>query len=133
MSKDFVIQSLELVAERSGDITSLIYQKYFERCPDSAAVMSHLDETTKGKMMDEVYPLSMVSDYVTESEYLYWEVVNHESAYDVRPHMYEGLFSAIVEAVSEALGLDWNTAIASAWETRCDNLQHEILGRFRSI
>jgi len=126
MSKDFVVESLELVAERSGDITPLIYKRYFERCPDSEVVISHLDEVTMGKMMDEVYRLLMVSDYVTESEYLNWEIANHESAYDVQPHMHNELFTAILEVVREALGLDWNTVIADAWETRCDNLQHEI-------
>ena len=132
MSEDFVVECLELVAEKAGDITPVIYEKYFERCPDSAAVMSHLDETTMGKMMDEVYRLIMVADCASESDYLNWEVVNHEFAYSVEPHMYEGLFAAMTEAVSEALGVDWNTAMESAWKARCDDLRREIVRRFTS-
>ena len=133
MSEDFVVDSLELVAEKAGDITPLIYQKYFECCPDSAAVMLHLDETTMGKKMEEVYRLMVVADYATESDYLTWEVVNHESAYNVEPHMYEGLFSAMTEAVREVLWVDLNIAIESAWKARCDDLRHEIVRRFTSF
>lgn len=130
MPDDPILTSLEVAVENSGDITPLVYEKYFARCPDSSALMSHMDDITKGKMMDEVYRLVMTEDYIAESDYLNWEVQNHEYAYNVEPHMYESLFTALVEAVRESVGSQWSSDMETAWLTRCDELRNEIVKRF---
>ena len=130
MSEDTIHHSFELIADRVGDITPQVYEKYFSTCPDSEALLLHLDDVTRGKMMDEIYRLMMVDDYKQESDYLNWEVVNHEAAYSVEPHMYEGLFDALINVVSEALGSDFTPQVAEAWQQRTAALQKEILSRF---
>ena len=127
---DIVVESLSLVAEKAGDITPAIYETYFKRCPESAAVMSHCDPATMGKMMEEVYRLMMVSDYSGEEQYLNWEVINHEQAYNVASHMYEGLFTAMLDTVRETLAEQWNISMESAWSGKCHDLQREIVQRF---
>ncbi len=130
-SKDYVIaESLSLVAERAGDVTSVIYEKYFMRCPSAEEVMSHLDAQVLGKMMEEVYRLLMVNDYESENDYLNWEVSNHETAYNVEPHMYEEFFSAVIDSVREVMGSQWTPALERVWESKCEELRSEIARRF---
>lgn len=126
---DPVVDSLELAAELAGDITPAIYDRYFERCPGSEALMSHIDELVRGKMMVEVYRLVMLKDYSDEANYLQFEVNNHALAYSVEPHMYENLLIALTETVMETLGDQWTDELADAWENRSSTLIKEIQAR----
>ena len=107
-----------------------IGEKYFQKCPDSESLMTHIDELVRGKMMDEVYRLMMVDNYGDEESYLNWEVDNHEMAYSVEPHMYEALFDALIETIKDCLGDAWNPAYEAQWFARTDNLREEIINRF---
>lgn len=123
---DLVTESLEQAAEIAGDITPAIYQRYFESCPGSEALMSHIDELVQAKMMAEVYRLVMLSDFTDEQGYLNFEVSNHALAYSVEPHMYSNLLYALMDTVAETLGKDWTSNYQSAWEDRLDSLLQEI-------
>ncbi|MFT4799172.1 MAG: hemoglobin-like flavoprotein [Candidatus Azotimanducaceae bacterium] len=123
---DLVSQSLEMVAEAAGDITPAVYQRYFEGCSGSEALMSHIDELVQGKMMVEVYRLVMLEDYSDEAAYLKFEVDNHALAYSVKPHMYGNLLNALMDTVAERLGSQWNHKMAKAWEDRIDELSKKI-------
>ncbi|MFT7244159.1 MAG: hemoglobin-like flavoprotein [Candidatus Azotimanducaceae bacterium] len=126
---DLVIQSLEMVAETAGDITPAVYQRYFESCPGSEALMSHIDELVQGKMMVEVYRLVMLEDFSDEAAYLKFEVDNHALAYSVEPHMYGNLLNALMDTVAELLGDQWDHKMAEAWGNRLDELSKEIEAR----
>tara|TARA_R110002111_G_scaffold27250_2_gene58585 strand:+ start:2989 stop:3405 length:417 start_codon:yes stop_codon:yes gene_type:complete len=126
---DLVTESLEQAAEIAGDITPAIYQRYFESCPGSEALMSHIDELVRGKMMVEVYRLVMVTDFSDEAAYLTFEVNNHALAYSVEPHMYGNLLNALMDTVAETLGDQWDHKYVSAWEDRLDALTKEIEAR----
>ena len=130
MSEDLIYKSFELAAEKGEDISDSVYEKYYRICPDSKDLMAYVDERVKAKMMEEVYRLVMVEDFAEETGYLNWEVDNHEMAYSVLPHMYDGLFAALIVTVSETLGDDWSEEYASAWQSRTDQLNQEILARF---
>ncbi len=123
---DLVTQSLETAAETAGDITPAIYERYFNSCPGSEALMSHIDELVRAKMMVEVYRLVMLENYRDEEGYLNFEVSNHALAYSVEPHMYGNLLYALMDTVAETLGDDWTPALKEAWETRLDDLLGEI-------
>ncbi len=129
MPDDLIVQSLEIAAE-NGDITEQIYQRYYEKSPESAELMLYVDDNVKGKMMDEIYRLLMVEDYAQESAYLNWEVDNHEMAYSVLPHMYRDLFDAIYETLEAGLGDNWTDAYVTAWHERLGSLRQEVLARF---
>jgi hemoglobin-like flavoprotein len=127
---DPIYQSLELVAERSGDITEQVYQKYFASSPESGELMEYVDPGPRGKMIDEILRLVMVEDYHEEEGYLNWEVDNHEIAYSVKPEMYDPLFGALIDTVREAVGADWTDDMEEAWRTRTSSLRQEIIRRF---
>jgi hemoglobin-like flavoprotein len=123
---DLVTESLEIASEIKGDIAPAIYERYFERCPGSKALMSHIDELVQGKMMVEVYRLVMLESYDDEAAYLTFEVNNHALAYSVEPNMYRNLLSALMDTVAESLAEQWTPKMSEAWEDRLHMLNHEI-------
>ncbi len=129
---DLVNQSLELAAEIAGDITPAIYARYFESCPGSEALMSHIDELVQAKMMAEVYRLVMLGRYEDETGYLNFEVDNHALAYSVEPHMYGNLLYALMDTVAETLGDQFQEDYKSAWEDRLEMLLKEIDTRIKA-
>lgn len=130
VESDPVTDSLMQVAEEAGDITARIYEHYFAASPASAALMEHVDEIGRGKMMAEVFRLVMLNSFEDESEYLNWEVLNHERAYSVEPAMYEPLFDALIATVKESLGDRWDDALAAAWQERTRQVSEEFTRRF---
>ncbi len=116
-----IIESLELVAERAGDITAPTIAAYHERCPASAALMDHMDEHMLGRMMDQVLLLIMEDGEAELNNYLEFETANHE-AYGVEPHMYDNLFSAVVDTVKSVLGSSWTERFDAAWRARSESL-----------
>lgn len=126
MSSDPVMDSLEIAAEKGDDFVIPVYQKYFARCPGSEALMAHIDNLVRGKMLDEVLRLVMLPGYTEEQQYLDFEVKNHKLAYSVEPHMYGNLLASLRDTVREAVGDAWSTDMDAAWEARIDMLIHEI-------
>jgi hypothetical protein len=123
---DPVVHSLEIAAEREGDISQAVYDAYFSRCPGSEALMAHIDHIVRGRMLEEVFRLIMLDDYSSEQAYLNFEVDNHKNAYSVEPHMYENLLGALKDTVKEAVGESWDDAFDAAWSARINSLSHEI-------
>ncbi len=123
---DPVLVSLELAADKAGDITPEIYRRYFASCPGSQDLMSHIDDLVRGKMMEEVFRLIMVQDYDEESHYLNFEVKNHKYAYSVLPHMYTNLLNAVHVTVKESVAEAWNPGMENAWQARIGSLISEL-------
>lgn len=126
---DAVIESLELAAESAGDITHQVYENYFNRCEGSAALMSHIDDIVRGRMLEEVMRLIMLPGYKGEQQYLDFEVNNHRTAYSVEPHMYGNLLAALRDTVRESLDGQWNERFDAAWNARMESLLAEIASR----
>lgn len=126
---DLVLKSFERAAETGTDITPLIYDRYFESSPESIGLMSHIDDLVRGKMMEEVFRLLMVTNYKPETEYLNFEVKTHESAYMVEPNMYLKLLDSVRLAVKDSLASDWTVEYEEAWQARIGDLTNELLDR----
>ena len=120
--QDPILDSFDIAADTAGDITSLVYDKYYERCPDSRKLMSHVYEHMAGRMMDQVLLLLMEESSPNQTNYLCFEAKNHAS-YDVEPHMYATLLNAVRDTVKELLQDRWNREHESAWESRVATLQ----------
>jgi hypothetical protein len=126
---DPISESLELAAESAGDITEAVYRLYFERCPGSAELMSHIDHIVRGRMLEEVLRLLMQPDYCGEQEYLDFEMKNHRQAYSVEPHMYGNLLGALRDTIRDSLDSAWSDEFEAAWQARLDRLLEEISAR----
>jgi len=123
---DPVYRTFELAAERVGDLVEPVYDRYFARDPEAAALMSHMDHLTRGRMLTEVVRLLMSSEYTADGTYLDFEVRNHQSAYRVGARMYGELLVAVRETIAQALGAEWDAACDAAWDARVRALLAEI-------
>ena len=129
MTEDLISTTFEMAAEIGGDLAPAIYANYFARCPGSQALMSHIDDIVRGKMLEEVYRLLMLSDYSGEQGYLNFEMKNHKLAYSVEAHMYGNLLAAILYTVRDAIGDQWQPSFEAAWQQRINDLTLEIQHR----
>ena len=129
MTEDLISTTFEMAAEIGGDLAPAIYANYFARCPGSQALMSHIDDIVRGKMLEEVYRLLMLSDYSGEQGYLNFEMKNHKLAYSVEAHMYGNLLAAILDTVRDAIGDQWQPSFEAAWQQLINDLTLEIQHR----
>jgi hypothetical protein len=118
-------RSLEIAAERGGDIYPAIYETYFARCAGSHDLMRLTDVYMRGRMLDSLFELLLADDVTEQIAYLRFEAKNHMS-WGVQPVMYENLLEAVRDTVREICAPDWTAAMASEWETRIGALLAEI-------
>ncbi|MGH7012413.1 MAG: globin domain-containing protein [Caulobacteraceae bacterium] len=109
--------SLEIAAERGGDLTGRVYQRLFARHPEMEALFwRDLDGAIKGEMLTRA--LEAILDFIGErcwaDHLLGAEVVTHEG-YDVPRAVFTTFFPTVCEAVQEACGEAWTGAMAAAW------------------
>jgi len=119
---DPVYRSMEIAGERLGDIADAVYGRYFGQDGEAAELMAHMDPYTRGRMLQEVLRLLMSEDYDSETEYLRFEVKNHQQAYRVRPRMYRELLEAVRDTVAAGLTAEWDAELAMAWDARIEAL-----------
>jgi len=129
MPQNLILQSLEIVADKAGEISETVYQNFYSNCPESEQLMAFMDSSNTAKMMAEVYRLLLLEDYEAEQGYLSWEVENHGKAYHVKSYMYEELFTALLNTIRGVMGELWSSEYESAWQQRIAALNREIAER----
>lgn len=110
-------QSLELLAERCGDPTPLVYAKLFERQPEMKPhFWRDTDHAIKGEMLARTF--AAILDFVGERRYadmmIGTEMITHEG-YDVPREVFATFFGTVRDTIREALGEDWTEAFEGAW------------------
>lgn len=122
---DPVLTSFELAAESGRDITADAYERFYARCPEARAIMSHVDQHMQGRMLEEVLELLMTPDGEVEEGQLAFEMSNHRS-YGTSPDHYRPLLEAVRDTVQAELGHGWNARFAKAWHQRIATLLGQI-------
>jgi hemoglobin-like flavoprotein len=122
---DLVTHSFEIAADRAGDITGAVYDRYYARCPASRQLMSHIDHYVQGRMLEEVIELLLTQRPETLRDYLRFETQTHVS-YGVEPSMYENLLYSVRDAIRDSLAGDWRADYEGAWDRRIATLLSEI-------
>ncbi len=117
-SAEDILPSLEICAERCGDIVPDVYQRFFALDKGAAELMAHSDDHMRGRMFEQTLELLMSDQHFGEDGYLNWELDNHLMAYQVNKEMYTAFFQAIIEVVREGAGEHWKPADAQAWQDR---------------
>ena len=110
-------KSLEIAAERGGDLTPVVYGRLFERQPDMQALFwRDTTHAVKGEMLMRVF--EGILDYIRARQFadhlISTEVVTH-AGYDVPPDVFATFFGLVAEVIEEACGPDWTPAMAGAW------------------
>ena len=124
-----ISESLSLCDDRVGDITPLVYQRFFELDTSAASLMEYSDKHMRGRMFASVLELFLSDDPFENDGFLAWELDNHVSAYSVTKDMYESLFRAFIDVVKETLGEAWSTDFEGAWTTRIARIMNEVSQR----
>ena len=121
-----ISESLSLCDDRIGDITPLVYQRFFELDASAARLMEYSDEHMRGRMFASVLELFLSDDPFEKDGFLAWELDNHVTAYSVTKGMYESLFKAFIDVVKDSLGEAWSPEVATAWTARTARIMTEV-------
>ena len=120
--------SLELAADRGGDLTSAVYQRLFAQSPEMEAhFWRDRDGAIKGEMLARVF--EAILDFVGDRRYAHHliqcEVITH-AGYDVPPDVFCTFFPLVAETVREAAGEAWTAQMASAWDRLLVDLDYYV-------
>jgi hemoglobin-like flavoprotein len=120
--------SLEIAAERGGDLSPRVYERLFERQPQMMALFwRDTTDAIKGEMLAKVF--EAILDFIGERRYadhlIETEVVTHEG-YDVPRNVFATFFGIVEEIVRETCGPDWTHAMEEAWRRLLADLDHYV-------
>jgi hemoglobin-like flavoprotein len=120
--------SLEIAAERGGDLTPIVYARLFERQPEMQALFwRDTNHSIKGEMLMRVF--EAILDFIRVRQFadhlIQTEVVTH-AGYDVPPEVFATFFGLVAEVVEETCGPGWTPAMAAAWRRTLTDLDHYV-------
>ncbi len=121
---ELIVRSLEIAAERAGDLTGRVYERLFERQPEMRSLFwRDSDGAIKGEMLSRVF--EAILDFVGARRYAHRmiqsEAINHEGL-DVPREAFRTFFEIVCDAVAEACGAEWTAAMAAAWRRMLNQL-----------
>jgi hypothetical protein len=117
---DPVAETLEQLAELTDDPSAEILDRYASACPESEALMHHMDVHMKGRMMADVLTLLLTEPDQVDQGYLHFEVVSHRN-YGVGVDLFPDLLYCVRDWVRDRLGPAWTHAAEQAWRQRIDD------------
>jgi hemoglobin-like flavoprotein len=112
-----ITESLEIAAQRGGDLTSAIYARLFTRFPETEALFV-LDRNgaVRGAMLSHAF--ETIFDFIGERRYAHRfisaEIVTHEG-YGVAPDAFAAFFAVVADEIEAACGSAWTPAMNAAW------------------
>lgn len=112
-----ITESLEIAAERAGDLTSDVYARLFERQPQMQPLFwRDSDGAIKGEMLARVF--EAILDFIGERRWadhlIQSEVLTHEG-YDVPREVFATFFGVVAEEVHAACADAWTETMDGAW------------------
>ena len=123
---DLISDSLELYAQRHGDMAPRVYKRFFELNPEAAVLMEYSDEYMRGRMFASMLELFLSDEHLEPGGYLTWELENHIKAYSATTAMYESLFQSILTVLETDLGADFRTDWKAAWLSRITQIMSQV-------
>ena len=116
--------SLELAAERGGDITALVYDRLFAAHPDMEALfIRDTDGAVRGQMLSQVIDtlLDLDGRGAFARNMIGAEIVNHENL-GVPPDVFRIFFGVVRDSVREVCADGWTAEMDTAWTGLLANL-----------
>ena len=120
--------SIELAAERGGDLTPQVYQRLFREQPEMEPLFwRDRNGTIKGEMLARVF--EALFDFIGDRRYadnmVQCEVVTHEG-YDVPRGVFATFFGVVAKEIEAACGDGWTAAMDQAWRRTLADLDHYV-------
>ncbi len=125
---DAIERSLEIAADRRGDLTPRVYEILFARQPEmKVQFWRDTNDSIKGEMLMRVF--EAILDFIGARQFadhlIQTEVVTHAGC-DVPPVVFATFFGLVAEVVREACGPDWSPAMADAWRRTLADLDYYV-------
>lgn len=128
---DPVAHSLELVVEKCGDPTDLVYKRLFADAPELEPLfLLDKDGSARGNMLSQI--LECFLDFSNNGNYaasmISCERTNHEHI-GVPHDVFDSFFATIIDTFKDILGADWTPEIDKAWTSLIRDLNISVAGK----
>jgi hemoglobin-like flavoprotein len=125
---EIIEASLEMAAERGGDLTARVYRRLFAQSPEMEAhFWRDRDGAIKGEMLTRVF--EAILDFVGARRYAHHLiqclVVTH-AGYDVPPEVFRTFFGVVAEVIHELCAADWTAEMDAAWRQTLADLDYYV-------
>jgi hemoglobin-like flavoprotein len=114
--RQLVRQSFDALRDQAGPVSLLFYGKLFELDP-SARRLFHIDLALQGRKI--VDTLATVTDSLDRFESIRPRLADlgrQHAGYGVRPEQYDTITTALLWAIGQALGADFDSPTREAWK-----------------
>jgi len=120
--------SLEIAADRAGDLTPAVYERLFAQQPEMKPLFwRDTNHQVKGEMLARA--LEALLDFIGPRLYAHrliqCEVVTHDG-YAVPPLVFSTFFTIVSETVEEVCAEAWTPAMATAWRAVVADIQFYV-------
>ncbi|MFZ5727909.1 MAG: globin domain-containing protein [Pseudomonadota bacterium] len=135
MDKQAILESLDLVAERSPDPAPQVYARLFARHPEMEALfVRDVTGDVRGQMLAQA--VEVLLDYLGPRAFavnlLRTEVHNHDNM-GVPGETFPAFYRAMAEAFEAIGGRDWTPAMTAAWQEVAEAFGEIIAAEARSV
>ncbi len=125
---DLVTRSFEIAAERTDDLTPLVYGLLFADHPEMERLFFRdASGAIKGEMLTRV--IEAILDFIGERHYsralIQCEVITH-AGYDVPPDVFITFFDYVAAALRQLCADDWTPQTDDAWRRTLKALQFYV-------
>lgn len=126
---NLVEHSLEIAAERGGDITEAVYERLFNAHPETRPMFwRDSDGSIRGEMLARV--LEALLDFAGPRRYAHsliqCEVIRHANEMETPPDLFGRFFGVIAHVVREAIGSEWTEQTEAAWGRLLSDLDYYV-------
>ena len=125
---EHVTASLEIAAERAGDLTDNIYKRLFAYFPGTEALfIMDRDGAVRGNMLSHAF--TTILDFIGERRYAHnfisSEIVTH-IGYEVPPDAFASFFTVMRDEIRAACGPLWSPEMEHAWQRLLIDLERYV-------
>ena len=135
MDTQAILDSLDLVAERSEDPAPQVYGRLFARYPETEALfIGDKRGAARGQMLRQA--IETLLDYLGPNafaaNFLRAELRNHDDI-GVPAEIFPGFYQAMAEAFADIAGEAWTPAMQAAWDELTLRVEQIVQGEPQTI
>ena len=115
---EHIVASLEIAADRAGDLTASIYTRLFANFPETEPLfIMDRDGAVRGNMLSHAF--DTILDFIGERRYAHnfisSEIITH-LAYEVPPDAFAAFFTVMRDEIRAACHSQWSPEMEAAWQ-----------------